>query len=83
MTIYKLIYKTSQIIEGYCKWLYDVITRSGSVYSIKRLLICQECEFNKRGICSKCGCIIKAKVRVKYMLDEEEKSIEGCPERKW
>ena len=38
---------------------------------------------NKRGICSECGCIIKAKVRVEYPLDEDGKAMGGCPLEKW
>ena len=81
--IYRTVYRVSQVIEGYAKWIYDIITRSGSVYSVERLSVCRECKHNKKGICKLCGCVIKAKVRVKYLLDEEMKSIEGCPERKW
>ena len=83
MSIYKIILRAAQIVEGYVKWLYDCVTGSGSIYSLKRLVICRNCEHNKKGICNQCGCIIKAKVRVKYMLDDDGKSIEGCPEKKW
>ena len=81
--IHKAIQHTVQIAEGYVKWLYDVVTGSGSSDSIKRLKICQECPHNKHGICNECGCILKAKVRVDYPLDDDGKSVDGCPERRW
>lgn len=81
--IYRFIYNVSHVIEGYLKWLYDVLTGNGSVYSVKRLEICRECKHKRRGICGLCGCVIKAKVRVKYPLDNDGKSIDGCPEKKW
>lgn len=83
MNIFKLIHHIIQIAEGYIKWLYDIITGEGSLLSIERLKLCSECEHNKKGICNLCGCIIKAKVRVEYPLDEDDKSIDGCPEKKW
>ena len=45
--------------------------------------ICTKCEFYKSGICIKCGCILKAKTRVDFILDENGKSIGGCPLKKW
>ena len=60
-----------------------MVTRSGSPQSLKRLSICTGCEMNTHGICSECGCIIKAKVRVEYPLDEDGKTIGGCPLEKW
>ena len=83
MNIFKLIHHIIQIAEGYIKWLYDIITGEGSLLSIERLKLCSKCEHNKKGICNLCGCIIKAKVRVEYPLDEDDKSIDGCPEKKW
>lgn len=71
------------IIEGYCRWLYDIITGRTKALSKERLDICNQCEYNKNGICDICGCILKAKVRVKFDLDENGKSIDGCPEKKW
>jgi len=47
------------------------------------MAICNECEHNKDGICDHCGCILKAKTRVDFDLDENGKSIDGCPEQKW
>lgn len=39
-----------------------------------RASICDKCEFKKFIICSKCGCVISAKIRL-----QESK----CPEGKW
>ena len=83
MYLFKFIHHSIQILEGYLKWLYDIITGSGSEKSIERLKLCSECEHNSKGICSLCGCIIKAKVRVKYPLDENGKSVDGCPKKRW
>lgn len=81
--IHKVIEHVVQIAEGYVKWLYDVVTGTGSADSVRRLKICRECPHNRHGICSICGCILKAKVRVDYPLDDEGKSVDGCPERRW
>jgi hypothetical protein len=83
MEIMKIIRHTLQILEGWTKWIYDMIRRDGSVKSLRRLVVCQKCEHNKKGICQECGCIIKAKVRVEYPEDERGISIGGCPEEKW
>ena len=71
------------IIEGYLKWSWDFITRKTSKRAAYRLNICNTCEYNKNEICSLCGCILKAKVRVDFMEDEYGVTIDGCPERKW
>lgn len=71
------------IVEGYSIWLFNIIIGKTRYKAIKRLKICNECNFNKNGICEQCGCIIKAKVRVDFPEDENGISIEGCPERKW
>lgn len=71
------------IIEGYCKLFYYYITgRFHALYN-RRLQICEKCEHNRFGMCDKCGCIIKAKVKVDYMVDDEGITLDGCPERKW
>lgn len=82
-TLYEYIKTVLYIIEGYFKWLYDSVFDHMSEKSIERYEICKNCEFRKDHICGKCGCVIKAKVRVDYMTDEEGKSIDGCPMRKW
>lgn len=80
----KRIFKTLlHIFEGYITWIINKITGFTKPEYKQRLQICQECQHNKHGICELCGCIIKAKVRVDFILDEEGKSIDGCPERKW
>lgn len=71
------------MIQGYSLWLYDEISGHATKRSIPRLQICNQCENNKSGICKKCGCILKAKARVDFLLDENGKSIGGCPENKW
>ena len=71
------------IIEGYLKWLFDIITFKESRLSKKRMIICKKCENYNHGICDKCGCILKAKTRVDFLLDNEGISIDGCPIRKW
>ena len=71
------------IIEGYIVWLWNIITGKTRQKALKRLKFCNNCEFNKKGICSECGCIIKAKVRVDFPEDENGISIDGCPHKKW
>ena len=71
------------IIEGYSVWLYDNISGRANERAKKRLIICKECQYNKNRICELCGCILKAKTRVNFPLDENNKSIGGCPIKKW
>ena len=40
----------------------------------QRLDTCAQCEHNKYGLCTSCGCVIKAKV---WLLNAE------CPQGKW
>jgi len=47
------------------------------------MAICNKCEHNKHGICELCGCILKAKTRVDFILDNNGITIDGCPKRKW
>jgi hypothetical protein len=49
----------------------------------KRLDICIDCPFLDDGFCDICGCYVKAKTKVDYDLDENRKSIEGCPQKYW
>ena len=83
MHIFDFVRNAMYILEGYTKWLFDIISGHSSRRAKERHKICSECEFNKNGICFICGCIIKAKVRVDFDLDENGKSIDGCPEKKW
>lgn len=83
MFFYKIIETGMHILVGYTMWLFDLLRRKSSKTSIYRYSICKKCEHNIHGICEICGCILKAKVRVDYDLDENGKSIDGCPEKKW
>lgn len=51
----------------------------------QRLEICNKCEYHTEnlGRCKICGCYCRAKVLVDYYLDEDGKSIDGCPMKKW
>ena len=71
------------ILEGYSIWLWNIIIGKTRQKAIKRLAICNKCEFNKSGKCSLCGCIIKAKVRADFPEDKNGISIDGCPKKKW
>ena len=71
------------IVEGYVLCGWDIISGHASERSKSRMKICTKCEFYKSGICIKCGCILKAKTRVDFILDENGKSIGGCPLKKW
>lgn len=71
------------IIEGYIIWLLNTITGKTRELSKQRLSICEICEYNKNGICKLCGCVLKAKTRVDFPIDENNKSIDGCPLKKW
>lgn len=66
--------KIKYIIQGYFYWFISkfVELKNYKIYS-KRMEICNNCEFNKNGICEKCGCILKAKT----------KSDSKCPLEKW
>lgn len=81
--IFNFIRSGVYVIEGYIKWFYDFIRNTISPTAHYREKICNACEHNVRGICSECGCIIKAKIRVDFDLDENGKSIDGCPLKKW
>lgn len=83
MDVFYFVRNILYMIEGYLKWSWDFITRNASKRAAYRLNICSKCDFNKNGICSLCGCILKAKVRVDFMEDENGVTIDGCPERKW
>jgi hypothetical protein len=45
------------IIKGWFDWLFISPTK----LTKKRRSICKGCEFKKRGICTACWCVIKAK----------------------
>ena len=71
------------IIAGYSVWIWNIISGKTKQQAKERLAICNQCIHNKDGICEICGCVLKAKVRVDFPLDENGKSIDGCPEKKW
>ena len=80
----KFFLQIRYIAEGYWNWFYDWISGKASARVKERMHICKDCVYNnKYGICSLCGCIIKAKIRVDFPKDENNKSIGGCPIKKW
>ena len=81
--LFELVRNGLYIIEGYSKWLFNIITGKTKEKAKKRLNICNICNHNKNGICDICGCVLKAKVRVDFDEDENGITIDGCPERKW
>lgn len=71
------------ITEGYFTWIKDKLMNKINPVAVKRMSVCKCCEHNIHGICQLCGCILKAKVRVDFMLDKDGLSIGGCPKKKW
>lgn len=74
------------IFEGFTNLvrnLFGILSKEEKILFDKRLDICLKCKFMKDNRCSICGCFIKAKTKVNYVLDDEQKSIEGCPKRFW
>lgn len=71
------------IIAGYSVWIWNIISGKTKQQAKERLATCNCCKHNNDGICDICSCILKAKVRVDFPLDENGKSIDGCPEKKW
>lgn len=69
-----MFFKFKYIIQGYFYWFLSLFKnlKNKKLYSY-RLSICNECEHNKKGICDKCGCVVKAKT----------KSDSLCPINKW
>ena len=64
-------------------WLKDIISGRVRKMSKERMVICKACEHYNNGICDDCGCVLQAKTRVDFMLDDDGISIDGCPQRKW
>ena len=79
----QLIKNIKYIIQGYIRYIKDIITHTSTYKSRKRLNICKQCEFNNHGICNKCGCIIKVKVKVDFFEDENGITIDGCNKKNW
>lgn len=46
-----------RVIQGWYNWLFTKPNEE----TIRRRKICGECEYNKKGICQICGCVLKAK----------------------
>lgn len=82
-SLIKIVKQIFYIIEGYFIWIWNIITFKTHKKAIYRLELCNSCKYNENGICSECGCIIKAKVRVNFNEDKNGKSIDGCPKNKW
>lgn len=81
--VYSILLNIFYIVEGYAKWLWDIVFKRQSSRTKKRLFHCLSCEHNKHGVCEICGCVIKAKVRSSYIEDRNGFSIDGCPLKKW
>lgn len=82
-TFVEMLQYGMMIIEGWFKWGIDSLQGKISSDAKYRLSICNECPFNKHGVCKECGCILKAKVRVDFKLDKNGLTIDGCPKNKW
>lgn len=83
MFILDVLLNILYIVEGYTRWLFNVILHRNSQRTKRRLSICEKCDANQYGICQDCGCIIKAKVRCDFLEDNDGITIDGCPRRKW
>lgn len=63
------------IWQGWTNWILDLISDiKYKKYFNERYEICSECESNKMGICTECGCVLKAKT----MAEDA-----SCPKGKW
>ena len=77
------------LIKGYYLWAKYHLNKSyrdtRKLESDSRLLICENCKyFWKFGRnCMICGCFIDVKCRSEFDLDENGKSVDGCPEKYW
>lgn len=69
-----MLLKIKYLIQGYFNWIMSIFKelRNQKLYST-RYNICKECKYNKNGICTICGCVIKAKT----------KSNSRCPKKFW
>ena len=69
-----MLLKIKYIIQGYFNWFISMFKdlKNHQLY-VSRYDICSNCNNNKKGICSICGCVIKAKV----------KSDSKCPKHYW
>ena len=78
-----------QIIIGYASWiwyyLYKPYRDKRKQEAKRRIEICENCEYflkNAR-MCDVCGCLMDVKTKMRFDLDDEGISIDGCWERKW
>jgi hypothetical protein len=84
-----MISKIKQIFEGYFSWVKYYFSESYreeiKVEAERRIKICESCEYFWKPArnCMLCGCIMDVKVKVKFKLDENGISINGCKEKKW
>lgn len=84
-----MILKIKQIIEGYYSWIKFHLCKSYreeiKLEAKRRIKICEECPFFWKYVrnCMICGCFMDVKVKMKFKLDENNKSINGCLEKKW
>lgn len=81
--IVEILSSVIYIVEGYIKLLYDKLSGHESKRQKARMEICNNCVHNVHGKCAICGCILEAKTRVDFPLDEQGKSIDGCPKKYW
>ena len=78
-----------QIIKGYLLWilyyLYKPYREKRKAEAYRRIQICEVCEHFYKPFrnCSLCGCLMDVKVRMKFDLDENNKSINGCMDKRW
>ena len=78
--------KIDKILGGFLNLIlqkFGLLSRKKRAENRKRSDICSKCSFNDKSFCSICGCYIPAKTKAYYDLDDEGKSIDGCPMRYW
>lgn len=70
------------ILSGYVNLILSKMGFGSPLYK-ERNNVCKGCPKMKRNVCTECGCWIPAKVCSEYPVDNEGKSIGGCPDGKW
>lgn len=82
--------KIKYIFQGFLNFFLSKIgiTKKDTDYyhMVKeRQKICIECSYHspRIGICKICGCYCRAKASAIYDIDNNGKSIDGCPLKKW
>jgi len=77
------------LIKSYILWIRYYLDKSYrekiKEEAQKRIQICENCEFfwSFARNCMICGCFMDVKTKYTFELDENGKSIDGCPEKKW